>query len=129
MRGLLPRFSRGPGPCYLADEGCAVKASKYLNRKTVVDGITFDSAKEARRWSELQLLLRAGKISELSRQERYKLEVNGKLICTYVADFSYLENGLHIIEDVKSEFSRKMPVYRIKKKLLAALSGAEIRET
>ena len=107
----------------------APKPSKYLNRKTVVDGITFDSAKEASRWSELQLLLRVGQISELERQERYKLEVGGKLICTYVADFSYLENGVHIIEDVKSDYSRKMPVYRIKKKLVAALYGAEIRET
>lgn len=106
-----------------------MRPPKFRNRKTVVDGITFDSAKEARRWSELNLLLRAGQISELERQEVYRLTVSDQLICKYVADFSYLENGVHIVEDVKSDHTRKLPVYRLKKKLLRACYGVEIRET
>ena len=102
---------------------------KYRNRKTVVDGITFDSAKEARRWIELTLLDKAGAISNLRRQVRFPLSVNGQLICTYIADFCYTENGHEIVEDVKSAHTRKLPVFRIKYKLMRAIHGVAIRET
>jgi hypothetical protein len=42
------------------------KGSKYGNRKTIVGSLTFDSAKEARRYGELSLLQRAGEISDLA---------------------------------------------------------------
>lgn len=103
-------------------------ASKYMNRKTTVDGLSFDSAKEARRWQELRILERGGLISALGRQRRYKLIVEGSLVCTYVSDFDYVENGVEVTEDVKSEYTRKMPVYRIKFKLFRALFGRAIRE-
>lgn len=103
-------------------------ASKYLNRKTMVDGLSFDSAKEARRWQELRIMERGGLISSLGRQRRYKLIVEGSLVCTYVSDFDYVENGVEVTEDVKSEYTRKMPVYRIKNKLFKALFGRGIRE-
>jgi hypothetical protein len=105
------------------------KPPKYRNKKTVVDGITFDSVKEANRYAELVLLERSGVIQNLRRQVRFPLSVNGQLICTYVADAVYIENGHEIVEDTKSPVTRKLPVYRLKYKLLKALRGVAIRET
>jgi len=107
-----------------------VNPSKYGNRKVEIDGHTFDSAKEARRYGELKLLERGGYIDSLMMQVRYPLKVAEKLVCTYVADFVYLDHatGLKVVEDVKSDFTRKLPVYRIKAKLFAALHGFPIRE-
>ena len=109
----------------------APKPSKYLNRKTVVDGVTFDSAAEARRYGELKLLERAGQITGLELQPSFRLVVNNCLICTYKADFRYVTDtphvrGLVVVEDVKG---MKTPVYRLKKKLMLAIHGVEIFET
>lgn len=100
--------------------------SKYGNRRTTIDGITFDSAKEALRWQELRLLEAAGEIRNLARQARYRLEVNGAKVCDYVADFTYDEGDTFVVEDVKG---RRTPVYSLKKKLMKAIHGIEIRET
>ena len=105
-----------------------MKAPKYQNRKTTVDGITFDSAKEARRYSELKLLERAGQITGLEIQPSFRIVVNNCLICTYRADFQYgtpFCAGV-VVEDVKG---MKTPVYRLKKKLMLAIHGVEIFET
>jgi hypothetical protein len=106
-----------------------VKQPKYRNKKTVIDGITFDSIREAKRYAELVLLERTGVIQNLRRQVRYPLSVNGQLICTYIADFCYVENGHEVTEDVKSSYTRKLPVFRIKAKLMRAIHGIAIRET
>lgn len=102
--------------------------SKYRNIKTDVDGITFDSRAEARRWHDLKMLERAGIISNIRRQVRFPLVVNGKLICHYVADFVYREKDKagDTIEDVKSA-GTATPTYRIKAKLMAA-QGQPITE-
>tara|TARA_R110002110_G_scaffold22933_3_gene88234 strand:- start:3453 stop:3800 length:348 start_codon:yes stop_codon:yes gene_type:complete len=110
------------------------RKSKYLNVKTEVDGHTFDSKKEAKRYGELMLMQKAGVIQHLKLQPPFSCTVNGKLVCTYKADFSYEERKRdgrveHIIEDVKSPITRKHPVYRIKKKLVEALYGITITET
>ena len=83
--------------------------NNFGNKKTVVDGITFDSQKEAARWQELKLMQRAGLICELQRQVPFvlipKQERNGKVIerpVVYKADFVYRENGEDVVEDVKS---------------------------
>ena len=65
------------------------RASKYKSIKVVVDGITFDSKREAKRYGELKLMEQAGLIELLETQPVYRLEVNGKLICKYIADFEY----------------------------------------
>jgi hypothetical protein len=106
-----------------------VKQPKYRNKKTVIDGISFDSSKEGRRYQELLLLERTGVIQNLRRQVRFPLSVNGQLICTYIADAVYTENGHEVVEDTKSPVTRKLPVYRIKYKLLRAIHGIAIRET
>jgi hypothetical protein len=104
--------------------------SKFANRKVTIDGITFDSQKEARRWGELKLMERAGLITDLTLQPVFPIVVNGQKICKYIGDFSYYEGdpAVHVVEDVKSEFTRKLPVYRLKNKLLKAVHGVEIRE-
>lgn len=100
--------------------------NKYRAIKTEVDGITFDSKREAARYMELVLLERAGEISRLELQPKYDCVVNGKKICTYKADFRYFDANGSVVEDVKG---MKTPVYRLKKKLVEALyPGVTIQE-
>lgn len=103
------------------------KPSKYRNVKTTVDGVTYDSKKEAKRAGELALLQRAGEISDLQRQVRYLLDVNGVPICHYRADFTYRERGAgFVVEDVKGV---RTPEFILKSKLMLAVHGITIRET
>jgi hypothetical protein len=104
--------------------------NKFRSKRTECrQGHTHDSAKEARRCNDLTLLERAGEISGLKIQRPYDIRVNGQKITRYIADFSYWEEGKEIVEDVKSEATRKLPVYRLKRKLMAAIHGIEVRET
>lgn len=104
------------------------KKSKYGNKKVIFDGIKFDSKKEGNRYLELKGRQMAGEISDLRFQVVYDLEINGFLICSYIADFTYKENALEVVEDVKSKATRKLPVYRIKNKLMQAILGIIIKE-
>jgi hypothetical protein len=94
--------------------------NKYHNIKTIVDGIKFDSRKEANHYCELKLLQKAGIISDLKLQPRYLLQnsfkYNGKIerAIEYVADFEYVEKGKVIVEDCKG---MKTDVYKLKRKL------------
>jgi len=99
--------------------------NKYGNKKTVVDNIVFDSMKEAARYGELKLLEKAGKIDLLELQPKFRLEVNGEKICTYIADFQYDDDGHTVVEDVKGV---KTAIYRLKKKLVKAIFGIDIQE-
>ena len=106
------------------DDRLGRRRSKYGAVKTVVDGITFASAKEARRYSALKLLERAGEIELLTRQPRFPLVVNGQLVCTYVGDFAYhLKDGTRIVEDVKGFQTEE---FKLKRKLVRACYGFEI---
>ncbi len=99
--------------------------NKCRNKPTTVDNIKFHSVKESKRYLELRLLERAGKIIALELQPKFPLEINGVKICSYVGDFKYIENGKIFVEDVKGFLT---PVYRLKKKLLLAVWGIEIKE-
>lgn len=107
--------------------------NKYGNRTVKdVNGEKFDSMKEMRRWNELKLLERAGRISNLQRQVKYELipsqYVDGKHVeypCSYVADFVYVENGKTVVEDTKGY---KTKDYIIKRKLLLFRHGIRIKE-
>lgn len=112
-----------------------MRRSKYRNIRTTVDGIAFDSKREAARWTELRLLERAGQIRNLERQVSYALTVNGVKIGTYRCDFAYEDRKtdcdlmvwfVPVVEDVKGMLT---PMYRLKKKLMKALHGVEILET
>lgn len=102
------------------------KPSKYRNKKTEVDGIIFDSKKEAARYQELSLLQQAGEIRGLILQPKFDITVQHTKVCTYKADFEYVDNdGALVVEDAKGI---KTPVYRLKKKLMRAVYGIEIKE-
>jgi hypothetical protein len=129
------------------------RAVKHGNRKTVVDGIEFDSAKEARRYTELKLMERAGKISDLKLQEEYELipaqyetvERYGKKgqrlkdgkrciekSCIYKADFVYMRGGQLVVEDVKGYRDPASAAYAkfvIKRKLMLWRYGIRVIET
>lgn len=103
------------------------KASKYKNVPTRKYGLFFASKKEARRYDELKLLQRAGKIQGLAFQHHFEIRVgpNGMHVCDYIGDFSFQENGKLVVEDTKGV---RTPVYRLKKKLMLACHGIKIRE-
>lgn len=105
--------------------------SKYGNKKTTVNGITFDSQKEANRYVELMLMVRAGEISELKLQPEFTLQEAfitpyGERIraVKYIADFSYKDGVQTVVEDVKGCMTKE---YEIKKKLMAG-KGIKIVE-
>lgn len=116
------------------------KSSKYGNKKTTVDGIAFDSAREAKRWQELKLLEEAGEISHLERQPSFKLYgksgpvlikstryKNGRH-ATYLADFAYFcsKRDKRIVEDVKGMRTKE---FILKKAITeACYPGIEIVE-
>lgn len=93
------------------------------------EATTFDSRGEFIRWHELLLLEKAGEIRQLERQPALGFMENDKLMFTYRADFRYLEGnegGSYVIEDFKGF---RTPLYKLKKKLIEAQHGIEIRET
>jgi uncharacterized protein DUF1064 len=113
--------------------------SKYHATAQVVDNIRFDSKKEAARYCELKLLIKAKLIRNLVLQPSYPLEVlekESRPIGIYRADFAYEqleidEGGMSgrwrpVVEDVKGF---KTPLYRWKKKHVELQYGIEIRET
>lgn len=124
--------------------------SKYKSQKCIVNGITFDSRKEARRWQELLLLSRAGVIQNLQRQVKYvlipsqyetyerygkngnKLQDGRRLIereCSYVADFVYTENGETVVEDAKGyKGGESYKLFALKRKLALYIHGIRIKE-
>ncbi len=101
--------------------------SKYRNRMTVVDGITFDSKREAERYKELRLLERGGLITDLRLQVPFELipKQPGERAVKYVADFVYTENGRMVVEDVKGY---RTDVYRLKRRMMQAKYGITIQE-
>ena len=100
------------------------KAAKYKNSKIIQDGEVFDSKKELCRWNDLRFLQSIGEISGLERQVTYQLSV-----CKYIADAVYTaKDGMKIVEDTKSPITRKLPVFRLKKKLMLAEHGINIKE-
>lgn len=103
------------------------KPSKYGNVKTTVDGMLFDSKREAARYKELQLMVRAKEISNLTCQVTMPINHNDQHICNYIADFRYYDNRkkMLVYEDSKG---MRTAIYRLKKKLVRAFYGIEISE-
>lgn len=77
------------------------KRAKYGNTRVASADGAFDSKAEYARWIDLNLLLKAGEITDLQRQVKYPLTAHNQLIGHYVADFVYQRNGEEVIEDVK----------------------------
>lgn len=104
-----------------------IKSSKYKNVRTEVDGIKFDSTKEANYYGILKLRKAAGELT-FERQVKYDFVINGVLVCSYVADFVLQFPGYKLVVDVKSDLTRKNRAYRIKFKLMQAVYGITITE-
>lgn len=127
--------------------------SKYHNKKTVVDGITFDSLKESRYYLFLKDKVKSGEITDLQMQVPFEvipavygektvikhLKKGDKVItkrCViqkathYLADFVYtvVATGQKEVVDVKSEATKKKESYRLKKKMMLAFLGISIIE-
>jgi len=120
--------------------------SKFKAKKTMVDGIWFDSKKEAMRYRELKKMEEEGLISDLQLQVEYELlpaqrepdkvgprggTIKGKVIerkCSYIADFVYIDHtvGDIIVEDVKGVHTKE---YLIKRKMMLAFHGIRIKES
>lgn len=107
-------------------------AQKYGNKKTVIDGITFDSKREATRYATLKTLQHTGEISGLERQVAFEIAPSVTLdgrkrpARKYVADFRYtLRSGQTVVEDVKGFATSE---YRLKRHLVRALYGVEVVE-
>lgn len=111
---------------------------KYRNKPKVLNGIKFDSQKEARRYQELKLLERAGKIKDLEVQPKFSLvkgvrfsnDKRAKPDLRYFADFAYtdMETGERVVEDVKSVATKESTVYKMKRHMMLAIHGIEVRE-
>jgi hypothetical protein len=99
--------------------------NKFNAKKKEVDGILFDSTKEAKVYEDLKLRQHAGEISALECQVSFDLIVNENLIARYIADFVFNERDLHVVADAKGH---KTPVYQLKKKLMRAIYGIDILE-
>lgn len=103
--------------------------AKYKNIKVEINGIAFDSKKEAKYYGILKLKEKAKLIDRFEMQVRYDIVVNNQNIGFYKADFVTYKNGkVFEVIDVKSEITKKLPVYRIKKKLIKAIYGFDIIE-
>lgn len=107
-------------------------SSKYHAKRTTVDGIQFDSAKEAKRYTKLRAMEQAGEIEGLRLQVPFEIlpsfECEGVKYrgMKYIADFVYYRDGVRVVEDVKGA---KTPEYRLKKKLMAYINHINIKES
>jgi len=116
--------------------GEAKKPRKYRNEKTVIDGITFDSKREAGRYHELKSLASRKLIEDLQHQVPFELapavkfssEGRKKPALRYVADFAYWLDGKFVVEDVKSPATAKAAAYRIKRHLMLSVHGIEVKD-
>lgn len=97
--------------------------NKYGARRTVVDGITFASAIESRRYVFLKHLVDAGVITGLECHPSYPITHNGTKICKVELDFLYWHNGERIVEDVKGMDNQ---LSKLKRKLVRAFHGVDV---
>lgn len=113
--------------------------NKFYNRKAEYNGLKFDSVKEMERYKDLVLMQKAGEIRDLKTQVKFELlpKMRGKNRneqgVYYKADFTYYRickdgSDEYVVEDVKSDYTRKLPEYVIKRKLMLYRKGISIEE-
>lgn len=102
-----------------------MRQNKFNAVRTVIDGVTFASKREAARYCELKLMEKAGEISRLVLQPEFPIIIRGKKCFVYKADFGYFTGKARVIEDTKGF---KTQVYRLKKKIVEATYDFEIQE-
>ena len=130
------RIGEGGGAVEKSLKRPILKGRKYRNQKVVIDGIAFDSKREAGRYQELKALASRNLIEDLRHQVPFELapgvrfsnEKRAKPALRYVADFAYKLDGRLVVEDVKSAITAKAAAYRIKRHLMMAVHGIEVKE-
>ena len=119
------------------DKPKAAKRNKFNAQKVEMDGMTFDSKKEHKRYIELKAMQQRGEIRDLQHHAKFELapktklegEKRAKPALRYFADFTYYNTrGEYIVEDVKSEATRKKDSYRNKKHLMKTVLNIDVRE-
>ena len=105
-----------------------MRRNKFGAKPITIDGHRFPSLKEGRRYSELKILLQAGKISDMVLQPKYPLLVNGRVCGNYFADFRYFDlvRCREVVEDVKGGKATQTQVSKLKIKLVHAIHGIEV---
>lgn len=120
-----------------SDKPKAAKRNKFNAQKIELDGMTFDSKKEHKRYIELKAMQQRGEIFGLEHHTKFELapktklegEKRAKPALRYFADFTYYNTrGEYIVEDVKSAATRKLASYRNKKHLMSTVHGISITE-
>ena len=114
----------------------ASKRNKFNATKIEKNGMKFDSQKEYKRYIELTAMQQRGEIQDLKCQVKFELapkvkiagEKRAKPALRYFADFTYLSNGVLIVEDVKSVVTRKLVSFRNKKHLMKSVHDIDISE-
>jgi len=111
------------------------KAPKYRNTRCEHDGIKFDSQRERSHWFHLVQQQAAGLISDLRLQvpfvlteRRQRDDGTWERASKYVADFTYMRDGKLVVEDVKSEVTRKNRAYIQKRKQMLDKHGITVKE-
>ena len=119
------------------DKPKAAKRNKFNAQKVEMDGMTFDSKKEHRRYIELKAMQQRGEIFGLEHHTKFELapktqlegEKRAKPALRYFADFTYyIITGEYVVEDVKSAATRKKDSYRNKKHLMKTVLNIDVRE-
>lgn len=120
-----------------SDKPKATKHNKFNAQKVELDGMTFDSKKEYKRYIELKAMQQRGEIFGLEHHTKFELapkiklegEKRAKPALRYFADFTYYnKSGEYIVEDVKSAATRKLASYRTKKHLMSTVHGISLTE-
>jgi DeoR/GlpR family transcriptional regulator of sugar metabolism len=100
--------------------------SKFHSKITIVDGIKFHSAKEARHYINLKMMVKGGLVTVFERQVKFPISIDNIHICNYYADFVvYFTTGIREVQDVKGF---KTDIYKLKKKLVEASYKIKIVE-
>ena len=107
--------------------------TKYKSKPVELDGIRFSSIKEAKRYRDLKLLQSAGKIANLRLQVPYELAPKVKIAgdkrarpaIRFYADFVYQQEGREVVEDAKG---MRLPMYKLKRHLMATVFGIHVQE-
>ena len=122
---LFPEGTTSSGEVKQGKDGR--EKSKYSNKRVEVDGEHLDSKREAKRWSELLLLLRTGQIHQLARQVHYELNAGGTHSLLYKADFVYQDKrtGETVVEDAKGFKTKE---YKKKRNLMLKVWGITVIE-
>lgn len=139
----FPRNRRWPVKAAAQDAAALpARANKFNARKQTVDGHTFDSGKEAKRYCELKILRMAGEIRDLELQPKFWIDINGAPVkirskgfpngrrASYRADFSYVDvaTGEQIVEDVKGGRATATEADKLRRAVVEAIHGIRIRE-